>query len=293
LECIFYKHDGKIRTLGFIFTFICGINTENIFGMERNELIKKLRTDLRQLDQILSQWKGSEAEISHLRGLSSEMLEGNLRLIFLSESTPAAMDPLPMFGIPQPAPKPPVEVKTPEPVAPVKPEVKIEAPKKMEQEEVKEVVQAVEEPKPTVAIPDTSKKEQEVSVTSKPENHTAAPPEVTAPPVPTEKQAPTEKLLSRLVDAVAPPRLEDKLRNTKVEDLKKAIPLHEKFLYINELYQGEHGLYNAFIEILNQCKDHKEADQQFKLEIKGRGWDSEGEIVTKLWTTVQRKFPIA
>lgn len=260
--------------------------------MERNELIKKLRTDLRQLDQILSQWKGSEAEISHLRSLSSEMLEENLRLIFLSESTPAAMEPLPMFGIPQPTPKPPVEVKTPEPVAPVKQEVKTEVPKKMAQEEVKEVVQVVEEPKPAVAVPSASSNEQEVSVTAKPEIRTAPVPQATSSPIPTEKQAAPEKILSRLVDAVAPPRLEDKLRNAKVEDLKKAIPLHEKFLYINELYQGEHGLYNAFIEILNQCKDHKEADQQFKLEIKGRGWDPEGEIVTKLWTTVQRKFPV-
>lgn len=257
-----------------------------MFGMERNELIKKLRTDLRQLDQILSQWKGSEAEIAHLRGLSSEMLERNLRLIFLSESTPAAMDPLPMFGIPQPATKPAVEVKTSEPVAPVKPEVKIEAPKKIDQEEVKESVYAVEEPKPPVGAPATSSKGQLEPIIAKPENNTAPASGATTPAVP------TEKILTRLVDAVAPPRLEDKLRNAKVEDLKKAIPLHEKFLYINELYQGEHGLYNAFIEILNQCKDHKEADQQFKLEIKGRGWDPEGEIVTKLWTTVQRKFPI-
>ena len=258
--------------------------------MERNELIKKLRTELRQLDQILSQWNGTPTEIAHLRTLYSTMFEENLRLIFLTEWTPPAMDPLPMIGVPPPTSHAVQEKSAPEhnsapaksdekptPVAISKPEM-IEVPKP-------ESVSA------TATPPEKTDIDAEILVKA-----TIATPEPAqtpepAAPVTKEKAAPAEKMLSRLVDAVAPPRLEDKLRNARVEDLKKAIPLHEKFLYINELYQGEHGLYNAFIELLNQCKDHKDADQQFKLEIRGRGWDSEGEVVCKLWSTVQRKFP--
>jgi hypothetical protein len=260
-----------------------------MFGMEKNELIKKLRTDLRQLDQILSQWKGSEEDILRLRGLSSEMFEENLRLIFLSEYVPPAMDPLPTFGSPHPATK----IMSEKPIATQATEKYADAEVKTQVIEEKPNVEymAPSTPAPRVVAEEKNQTDRVEAAEPGPAAAEISVPEQTAP-LTKEKSATTEKTLSRLVDAVAPPRLEDKLRNARVEDLKKAIPLHEKFLYINELYQGEHGLYNAFIELLNQCKDHKDAEHQFRLEIKGRGWDADGEIVAKLWSTTQRKFPV-
>lgn len=292
--------------------------------MEKSELIKKLRTDLRQLEQILANWKGSEQETKLLKALAMRMLEDNFRLIFSSENKVQDMEPLPMFGIKPPhempdrpthaasatsAPK--KNTADPAPVSP-QPE-KTEKQTPVSDKNIPDLTpppisapgETPDSGKTETAQPEKTVAESQTEKSSEPETQPASKPETKEEPLPTSavnasvlqsrenpKKEAGEKStqFARILDAVAPPRLEDKLRNSKIEDLKKAIPLHEKFLYINELYQGEHGLYNSFIETINQCKSRQEADNQFNTEVKARSWDKESEIVVKLYSTIQRKF---
>lgn len=85
--------------------------------------------------------------------------------------------------------------------------------------------------------------------------------------------------------------LADKLRMQKVEDLSKVITMADKFLFMNELFDGENETYKTVIETLNTMQSKIQAETYLK-EIRGLyKWDDKNEkVVVKFTELALRRF---
>lgn len=83
--------------------------------------------------------------------------------------------------------------------------------------------------------------------------------------------------------------LADKLAQSKITDLTKAIALHEKFLFINELFQGDNVPYNEFINKVNQLQTLDEALITINDYAGKYHWDFESKTFQKMLIYIQRR----
>ena len=84
--------------------------------------------------------------------------------------------------------------------------------------------------------------------------------------------------------------LNARFQHAPVGDLKKAIGLNDKFLFVNELFGGSMEKYNKSIDNLNDLKTLNGAMiylNELKVELQ---WNSSNEAYKKLWTLVAQKF---
>ena len=84
--------------------------------------------------------------------------------------------------------------------------------------------------------------------------------------------------------------LADKLQQNPLHDLKSAIGINDKFLFVNELFGGSMEKYNKSIENLNDLKTLNGAMiylNELKIELQ---WNSSNEAYQKLKELVSRKF---
>jgi len=82
----------------------------------------------------------------------------------------------------------------------------------------------------------------------------------------------------------------DKFRQKKIDDLRKAIPLHEKFLFINELFGGDNVPYNQFIETVNASGSWNEAGALLEKAKEKYRWDEGSKVYLKFSDLIRRKF---
>jgi hypothetical protein len=130
------------------------------------------------------------------------------------------------------------------------------------------------------------------------------PPDPTAEPVPDRNQ-PAEKyqritfdlfsegagttLADRLREGQEK-RIADKFQENKVTDFRTTIGINEKFLFINELFEGNMRIYDEAIQKLNASTTMAQADLLL-LDLKiVYNWDSESPTVKKFVELVRRKF---
>jgi hypothetical protein len=85
--------------------------------------------------------------------------------------------------------------------------------------------------------------------------------------------------------------LGDSLTEAPIRDLKKAIGINDRFLYINELFRGDESMYERSIKTINSFSILPEAEywMQRELEVK-LGWDDSNEIVKQFTQLVRRRF---
>jgi hypothetical protein len=84
--------------------------------------------------------------------------------------------------------------------------------------------------------------------------------------------------------------LADKLQENKVVDLRTTIGINDKFLFINELFEGNMRIYDEVILKLNSAVTMAQADL-LMLDLKiAYNWDSESPTVKKFVELVRRKF---
>jgi len=120
---------------------------------------------------------------------------------------------------------------------------------------------------------------------------------------PKQKPAPKEKKNNKIaagdlfedgVAIVEEIKLKQTKKNTAKEihtDLIKAIGINEKFLIMNELFDGSLEDYNTTINQLNNCRDAAEAEQQIFLEIQPKySWDMNSEPVKLLQDLINKRF---
>jgi len=112
--------------------------------------------------------------------------------------------------------------------------------------------------------------------------------------------AATKKEVNELVGGAA--SLNDKLKQSKIDlgdsltdapirDLKKAIGINDRFLYINELFRGDESMYERSIKTINSFSILPEAEYWMQRELKVKlGWDDRNEIVKQFTQLVRRRF---
>ena len=76
-----------------------------------------------------------------------------------------------------------------------------------------------------------------------------------------------------------------------VTDLKQAITLNDKLLYIKDLFNGYNLAYSEAIDILNRFNSFDEADQFLKSNYSVKNnWDSKQSTVDKLYELLRRRY---
>lgn len=84
--------------------------------------------------------------------------------------------------------------------------------------------------------------------------------------------------------------LAQKLGKKPIEDLTKAIGLNQKFLFMNDLFEGENNLYNEAIKALNGFNSYFEADEYLNVLSSRHSWDSTSKSVKEFVDLVERRY---
>ncbi len=77
-----------------------------------------------------------------------------------------------------------------------------------------------------------------------------------------------------------------KIQSKPINDIKAAISLGDRFLFIKELFNGNADDFNQTIQQLNNQSDFDTA----KALLNHRNWDNENETVKFFYSIVQRKY---
>jgi hypothetical protein len=81
-----------------------------------------------------------------------------------------------------------------------------------------------------------------------------------------------------------------KIPSERIENLKAAISINEKFMFINELFDGNLREYNETIETLNGFKTLDQAADFLDLMRKKNFWNTGSNAFKKLKELVERRF---
>jgi len=81
------------------------------------------------------------------------------------------------------------------------------------------------------------------------------------------------------------------LNGTPVRDLKKAIGVNDRYVFISELFRGDEVMYERSIKTINGFRILPEAEYWIQRELKLKhGWDENREIVKHFYQLVKRRF---
>jgi len=81
-----------------------------------------------------------------------------------------------------------------------------------------------------------------------------------------------------------------KLARKKIENLSNGIGINEKFLFTNELFEGNTEHFLTTIEELNNCVSFTEANKKLLAVAQKRSWILEEEPYLKLQSLLSRKY---
>ncbi len=85
--------------------------------------------------------------------------------------------------------------------------------------------------------------------------------------------------------------LSDMLTDTPLKDLKKAIGVNDRFLFINELFRGDEAMYERSIKTINNFSIYPEAQYWIERELKVKiGWSESDAMVKQFDQLVKRRF---
>lgn len=81
------------------------------------------------------------------------------------------------------------------------------------------------------------------------------------------------------------------LKETPVKDLRKAIGINDRFLFINELFRGDETMYERSIKTINSFNIYPEAEYWINRELKLKlGWTNDHASVIHFDQLVKRRF---
>lgn len=85
--------------------------------------------------------------------------------------------------------------------------------------------------------------------------------------------------------------LVERLKETPVKDLRKAIGINDRFLFIHELFRGDENMYERCIKTINSFNIFAEAEYWITRELKVKlGWKEDTEAVQHFDQLVKRRF---
>lgn len=87
--------------------------------------------------------------------------------------------------------------------------------------------------------------------------------------------------------------LSEALKDTPIKDIKKAIGINDRFLFINELFKGDEAMFERSIKTINGFSIYPEAEYWIRRELKTKlGWDDQHETVKQFDQLVKRRFSV-
>lgn len=81
-----------------------------------------------------------------------------------------------------------------------------------------------------------------------------------------------------------------KMQKDAIDDLKRAISINQKFIFINDLFNGEVGVYNDMIDQINNSGDKTAAETLMKAISQEYSWDNDSASVINFIDLVERRF---
>ncbi|MEO6547566.1 MAG: hypothetical protein ABIN94_06185 [Ferruginibacter sp.] len=85
--------------------------------------------------------------------------------------------------------------------------------------------------------------------------------------------------------------ISERLTASPVKDLRKAIGINDRFLYINDLFRGDEAMYERSIKTINGFSIWPEAEYWIRRELKTKlGWTEDDEAVKQFDQLVKRRF---
>jgi hypothetical protein len=104
--------------------------------------------------------------------------------------------------------------------------------------------------------------------------------------LPTNNATSLNDLHSKPVNEVS-----DIFEDAPIKDLKKAIGVNERFLYLNELFRGDEAMYERSIKTINAFSIYPEAEFWIRRELKLKlGWDDKYNTVKQFDQLIRRRF---
>jgi len=98
-----------------------------------------------------------------------------------------------------------------------------------------------------------------------------------------------ESLNDRLKQGKA--ELVEVLKETPIKDLRKAIGINDRFLFINDLFRGDEVMYERSIKTINSFNIYPEAEYWISRELKTKlGWSNDQPSVHNFDQLVKRRF---
>lgn len=81
------------------------------------------------------------------------------------------------------------------------------------------------------------------------------------------------------------------LNESPVRDLRKAIGINDKFVFINDLFRGDENMYERSIKTINGFRIFAEAEYWIERELKVKlGWDADKEATRHFYQLIKRRF---
>ena len=81
------------------------------------------------------------------------------------------------------------------------------------------------------------------------------------------------------------------IKDTPVKDLRKAIGINDRYVFINELFRGDETMYERSIKTINGYNNYAEAEFWIKRELKLKlGWNDDTPAVQLFDRLVRRRF---
>jgi hypothetical protein len=106
---------------------------------------------------------------------------------------------------------------------------------------------------------------------------------------PKNKNGEPESLNDKLREAKT--ELIEVLKETPVKDLRKAIGINDRFLFINELFRGDETMYERSIKTINSFNIFPEAEYWINRELKVKlGWNVDDAAVIHFDQLIKRRF---
>lgn len=101
----------------------------------------------------------------------------------------------------------------------------------------------------------------------------------------THTESLNEKLKEERVEVAAA------LQGTPIRDLKKAIGINDRFLFVNDLFRGDENMYERSIKTINGFSIYPEAQYWIQRELKVKlSWPDQSEAVKIFDQLVKRRF---
>ena len=163
-------------------------------------------------------------------------------------------------------------------------------------DEVERVDEIVSEPEPVAETSIPEEPEPAVDVTvSGPEPVTKPQPPETVKPQPAEAapQAKDEVLTinQRMSAQMNKGGVTDQPAGQPISDLKHAISLNDKLLYIKDLFNGYNLAYSEAIEILNRLGSFEDAERFLsKNYVTKNNWEAKPDTVAKFYAVLKRRY---